>query len=262
VQLEPGQYRPQGCAQRLSSETPTARAVAEQWNHSSTLSKPSGIEGPATEFCQFAGDRRPNGSRPPEGEPLAGATVAVLAVDVIAAARQQGPVPTGREPPPKTDDLGQITRHRPTFRRADNYVRLRARSIFNHGEGPVDHSPKGGPPLETFVPTFYPASRDFGPPVAEAKSRRRGPCFTGWISPEKRCWSRMYRVCGVQWKGRQGSKLGCGTCHERPGTGRRFLHQSAIQTVNAWSCSSQACRRVPYELTGLRVPELESAWSV
>ncbi|HXB71136.1 MAG TPA: carboxypeptidase-like regulatory domain-containing protein [Candidatus Acidoferrales bacterium] len=213
VQLEPGQYRLKAVRNGYLETCYGARRAE---SNGITLTLEAGQELQDLQlkllpFAVIAGT-----VRDPEGEPLAGVSVALLTM-TYRGGRQQV-VPAGITL--MTDDLGQ-------YRIADlppgrYYVRA-ALHRFEGSHAPVDHSPKGAPPLETLVPTFHPASRD------TAGARRievtAGAHFTGADITLLR--SRMYRV-RVQAEAPAG--LGFGVrLHEAAGTGRRALHQPAIE---------------------------------
>jgi protocatechuate 3,4-dioxygenase beta subunit len=108
--------------------------------------------------------------RDPEGEPLAEARVALIAVTYRNGARQARAIGQYAT----TDDLGQY--RIPYVRPGRYYVRAGPKQR-DEWRSPVDHSPKGAPAPETLVPAFHPTARELG--TARWIEVAAGSHFTG-----------------------------------------------------------------------------------
>lgn len=141
--------------------------------------------------------------RDPEGEPLAQAQVALIAISYLGGVRRL----RGTGDTITTDDLGQF--RIPDVAPGRYYVRAALR-LPDSPRVPVDHSPKGQPPPESLVAAFYPGVRDI------AGARRidvaAGDRYTGADITLVR--SRLYKV-RVRISGPPGLDSGVGL-HERP----------------------------------------------
>src|SRR6266566_1754951 len=141
--------------------------------------------------------------RDPEGEPLADARVALIAVSYRNGIRQLRA--TGQYA--TTDDLGQY--RIPYVRPGHYYVRAGPRQP-DDWRTPVNHSPKETPAPECLVPTFHPAAREVA--VARKIEVAAGDRFTGADVTVLR--SRPFRV-RVRIEGPPGVDIGVGL-HPRP----------------------------------------------
>lgn len=201
AQLEPGQYRLSGLrngyletyygARRAGSEGIIVRLEPGQGLQDLQLK--------LLPFAVIAGT-----VRDPDGEPLAGVSVALLTETYRSGRRRV----ISAEGTAVTDDLGQ-------YRIVDiapgkYYVRA---ALQQRSKAPVDHSRKDAPPSEVPVPTFHPSSRDLA--GAHRIEVTTGARFTGADVILLR--SRTYRV-RVRAEGPAGFGLNV-SLRERPDVG-------------------------------------------
>ena len=199
VQLEPGHYRLKGVRNGYLETYYGARRADSK---GITLALETGQEFKDLQlkllpFAVIGGT-----VRDAEGEPLAGAAVALLTVTYRSGQLQV----RSRGEKTLTDDLGQ---YRIANVAPGRYYVRAALKPSDSAEAAADHSPKDAPTLETLVPTFHPASRELA--AARRIEVTSGSRVTGADITLLR--SRMYHV-RVQVEGPSGLGLGVGL-HER-----------------------------------------------
>jgi hypothetical protein len=150
VHLPPGEYRLSGARNGYLETYYGARRPGSK---GTTITLTPGLESKDLQlkllpFAVVAGI-----VRDPEGEPLAGAHVALIAVSYRNGIRRAQA--TGQYA--STDDLGQY--RIPSVAPGRYYVRAGPPEL-NDGVDSLDHSPTDARPPEVLVPTFHPGARD------------------------------------------------------------------------------------------------------
>jgi protocatechuate 3,4-dioxygenase beta subunit len=203
VHLQPGEYRLKGARNGYLQTYYGARRAGGR-GIMLTLSagaEQKGLQIKLLPFAVIAGT-----VRDPEGEPLAEARVALIAVSYRNGVRQLRA--TGQYA--ATDDLGQY--RIPSVAPGSYYVRAGPEKL-DDWRSPVDHSPKDAPAPKTLVPTFCPAAAEIaGTQKIEVAA---GDRFTGADVTLVR--SRLFRV-RVIFEAPPGIDSGIGL-HPRPELG-------------------------------------------
>jgi len=178
--------------------------------------------------------------RDPEGEPLAEARVALIAMsyrDGIRQFRATGQYAT-------TDDLGQY--RIPYVHPGRYYVRAGPR-YSDDWRTPVDHSSKEGPVPEVLIPAFHPSARDID--GARKIEVAAGDRFTGADVTLPR--SRLFRV-RVRIEGPPGVDVGVGL-HPRPNLSDG-LGPNPSSDCKAHVCEFASVPSGPYSAVGSAGP--------
>ena len=224
VHLQPGEYRLKGVRNGYI-ETYYGARRADSKGITLTLGpgiEPKNLQLKLLPFAVVAGT-----VRDPDGEPLAEARLALIAITYRNGMRELRA--TGHYA--TTDDLG----HYRILGVAPGRYYVRAGPPYDDARDLVDHSPKEARPPEILIPTFHPAARDAD--GARKIEIAAGDRFTGADVTLLR--SRLYRV-RVRFEGPPGLSSGV-SLNPRPELGDGFGPQPA------GDCKAGVCEfaRVP-----------------